>query len=207
MGRKWSSSAPYGRVGMSSIGFGLVMAVVSVGVGAGFNVGLTSFMSKTDVPNAAIVSTDPAGGRAKPSSAGSIEPTGSTKSDAAESHVPSEPEESAISSASSRVLQITPSSPVDRILNIGVMEPKETSLRQALSSQVQNSQVQNFLGEGTAANSIPGQTPKGDSPTTLVMAEPVAPNEPGQPSILVQPKANSDASVGGAQASANPGDG
>ena len=202
MGRKWSFPVPYGHVGISSIGFGLVMAVISVGVGAGFNVGLASFMGTTDVPNAAIVTTGPTGGAAKPSSAGLIESKDSTKPSSAESNAPAEQKETASSSASSRVLQIAPSSPVDRIPNVGVVEPIESSLGQTPPSQTQSSS-----GEGAGANSTPAQASQGDSPNTLAQTRQSSSSEPSQASTQVQLKPSSDASVGDAQASANSGDG
>ncbi len=202
MGRKWSFPASHGHVGLSSVGFGLVLAVVSVGIGAGFNVGLIAFRTKTDVPNAAIVSADPAGGGARVTSVGSIASKDSTTSDAAEVYAPSRPEETDSSGASSRVLQITSSSPVDRIPNVGVVEPSESSVRQTITSQVPVSP-----GIGAAEKSFPGQAPKGDSPTTLAQVNQIAPGEPSQPSMLIQPKATYDVSTGDAKASANPVDG
>ena len=201
MGRKWSSSVPWGHVGVGNVGFGLVLAIVSIGVGAGFNVGLTSFTGGSKVPSAAVITTNQAGRHSTRKSIPSTDPQGSSESESTESKVITGSEGPDESANPSSILQIAPSSPVDQIPNVGVVEPGEATVNQHPLSQAQVS-----FGEGFAPKPTSGQTASGESATAPVQAT-VETSTVDNQGTTTQPKAISEPPIGDVPALSNHGDG
>ncbi len=201
MGRKWGSSVPWGHVGVGNVGFGLLLAIVSIGVGAGFNFGLASFTAGSKVPSAAVITTDQSSSHASKKSIVSTEVQSSSESELTEPNARAGSEGPDKRANSSGILQIAPSSPVDQIPNVGVVEPGD-----ATNNQTPPSQGQVFFGEGSASKSPTGQMSGDESTKSPVQATVETPTVTSQGTIT-QPKAISQSPVDEVTATSNHGDG